>query len=274
MSSLLRGGTDYGLISMEKIKFPKEIKFYVPLVILFLIMMALMPRAPKFQYEYRKGSPWMYETLVAQFDFPILKSNSELFTELDDRISEVIPYYRLDQSISVKKLKDFSVQNLGEWQDAKSPLFNALAGAYQAGILNRDKPEDNTTSSKEAVIYIQKDKRSVKAPAAEFYTIEEARNLVESALLNTYPGCNADSLYQALGLGSLLAPNMIFDEEITKQIHNNSISVLSETEGIFRAGNIIVAEEQIVTEDIEKLLKSYKAEYDIVIGSEGGSWTT
>ena len=58
-------------------KFPRRFRIYVPLICLFVLLTFLMPRNPKFNFDYKKGTPWMYETLVAQFDFPILKTEAE-----------------------------------------------------------------------------------------------------------------------------------------------------------------------------------------------------
>ena len=66
---------------MEKIYFPKRFRVYIPLICLFVLLVFLMPRASKFHYDYRKGSPWMYETLIAQFDFPVLKTDQQLQQE-------------------------------------------------------------------------------------------------------------------------------------------------------------------------------------------------
>ena len=60
------------MLIMEKLKFPKKIGVYLPLIGLMVLLVFLMPRSPKFNYDYRKGAPWMHETLVAQFDFPVL----------------------------------------------------------------------------------------------------------------------------------------------------------------------------------------------------------
>ena len=80
---------------MEKLKFPKQFKVYLPLIMLFMLLVFMMPRSPKFVYDYKKGGPWMYETLVAQFDFPIYKTNSQILAEKQAAASTVIPYYRL-----------------------------------------------------------------------------------------------------------------------------------------------------------------------------------
>ena len=63
---------------MERIRFPKHIRVYLPLVLLFVILLLMMPRAGNFRYDYKKGSPWMYDELVTRFDFPVQKSAAEI----------------------------------------------------------------------------------------------------------------------------------------------------------------------------------------------------
>ena len=63
----------------------------MPLIALFALLVFIMPKSPKFNYDYRKGSPWMYETLIAQFDFPVLKTEAQLQAEREKAGSNVIP---------------------------------------------------------------------------------------------------------------------------------------------------------------------------------------
>ena len=83
-------------------RFPSKFKVYLPLVVLFALLVFLMPKAPKFSYDYQKGSPWMYETLIAQFDFPILKTEAQIQQEMEKAWQSVIPYYKLNKSVSVQ----------------------------------------------------------------------------------------------------------------------------------------------------------------------------
>ena len=53
----------------------------VPLAAIFLVIVFLMPRNSKFPYDYRKGREWKYETLFAQFDFPIYKTEDQIREE-------------------------------------------------------------------------------------------------------------------------------------------------------------------------------------------------
>ena len=68
---------------MHKSNIPTSVRIYISLAGLFLILLLIMPRTGKFNYDYKKGSPWAYETLVAQFDFPILKTQEQIQTEME-----------------------------------------------------------------------------------------------------------------------------------------------------------------------------------------------
>ena len=47
------------------------IRILVPLGLAFVLLALLMPKGAKFAYDYHKGRSWKYETLYAQYDFPI-----------------------------------------------------------------------------------------------------------------------------------------------------------------------------------------------------------
>ena len=62
-----------------------------PLAVAFLLLVLLMPRSAKFAYDYRKGRTWKYETLYAQFDFPIYKTDEQIREERGKSSSVAIP---------------------------------------------------------------------------------------------------------------------------------------------------------------------------------------
>ena len=57
---------------------PPALKTWFPFIVLFVFLALILPRSPKFGYDYRKGSEWKYETLYSQFDFPILKTDEQM----------------------------------------------------------------------------------------------------------------------------------------------------------------------------------------------------
>ena len=77
-------------------KLPKIPRRFLPLIVLTLVLLLIMPRTAKFGYDYKKGSPWPYETLIAEFDFPVLKTEDQILEERESAGSVIIPYYRKD----------------------------------------------------------------------------------------------------------------------------------------------------------------------------------
>ena len=256
---------------MEKINFPKKFKAYLPLIALFVLLVFIMPKSPKFNYDYRKGSPWMYETLIAQFDFPILKTDAQLQAEREKAGLNAIPYFRVDGKASSGSMSAVSELDLGKWSDARMAISDAVTILYSKGImapaasLNMEELLQNS----EGLIYVQKNRRAEKVPVSEVFTLEEASTMMRETLAAACPGCDIDSLYSAAGIASLIAPDLIFDQQTTDLIHEESIDYVSVTQGVVRAGQVIVSEGEMVTAEIEQLLDSYKAEFDMGVGYGG-----
>ena len=253
---------------MEKFNLPRKFKVYIPLLALFLILVFMMPRSPKFNYDYRKGSPWLHETLVAQFDFPVLKTEAQLLEEREKAGSVFIPYYKLDGKVASRSMNAVSSLELGKWSDAKVVISDALTSLYSKGITAPNAVADieDMRTDPDALVYIQKDRRAVKVPLSEVYTLEDATAFLHESLAKAFPRCNVDSLVTAASLSSLIVPDLVYDQQTTDLIHEESINYISPTQGVIRAGQVIVSEGEIVTAEIEQLLDSYRAEYNTSVG--------
>lgn len=253
---------------MRKINIPRTFRAYLPLIGLFLLLVFIMPRSPKFNYDYVKGSPWMHETLLAQFDFPVLKTEAQLLEEREKAGSDIVPYYRHDaKALSQSRLALASLDMDG-YSFLKPVLEDNLAYVYSKGILapsagqNTEELKDNPAS----LIFLQKDRRAMKVPVSEVFTIEDAETYLYDGLLKAYPEIDADSLYLALPLNTVIIPDLIFDQQTTDLVHEEKVNFVSATQGVIRTGQVIVSEGEIVTAEIEQLLDSYKAEYDKSVG--------
>jgi hypothetical protein len=80
------------------LKIIKNIKVDLLLKIIFFLFSAiitvlLIPGPGKFRYEFQKGEPWKHETLIADFDFPVYKSDEFIKAEKDSILENVKPYY-------------------------------------------------------------------------------------------------------------------------------------------------------------------------------------
>ena len=250
---------------MENINFPKRFRVYLPLIALLVLMVLLMPRTPKFHSDYRKGAPWMYETLISQFDFPVLKTEAQLQEEREKVGSSVVPYFRIDQNVRPQVESRLASLDFGKYQDIRHRISAALTEIYSRGIL----ASSGTDNAPSDLIYVQKDKRAVKVPVVEIYTPETARQKIYSSVLELTSREVADSLLTATGIMELITPDLVFDQQTTDLVHEESIDFISPTQGIVRTGQVLVSNGEIVTAEIEQLLDSYKAEYDANMGYSG-----
>jgi hypothetical protein len=115
---------------MEKINFPRKFKVYLPLILIFILLVFLMPRSSRFSYDYKKGSPWKYETLIAQFDFPILKTDEQYQLELENAGSRVIPYFRYDSKVASKAADAMSAMDFDTLDVVRQAAEDAASHIY------------------------------------------------------------------------------------------------------------------------------------------------
>lgn len=244
---------------------PRSYKVYIPLVLLFAVVLALMPRTEKFNYSYKKGSPWMHETLVAQFDFPILKTDAQLREEMLAAGSKVIPYYKYSEVVVEDVSEALQRADLENYAGLRQEVSRLLSEIYSKGVIS-----DNDEAGRPSpIIYIQKDRRASKYPTDEVYTVSEAKAELLSGVRRRYAGINADSLFRKSGIYDRIVPNLYFDRQTTELVHDEATDYISPTSGIVNAGRLIVSNGEIITAEVEQLLDSYKAEYENSLGYSG-----
>ena len=121
---------------MKSIRFPKQFRVYAPLIAVFLVLVFVFPKTAKFTYDYKKGSPWMSEDLVAQFDFPVLKSDFQIQQERDKASEQVIPYYRQNPSVLQQVEKELADIDLGSYPGIRGELAAMLSKIYDKGVIS------------------------------------------------------------------------------------------------------------------------------------------
>lgn len=235
----------------------------IPLVVLFLVLTLIFPRTAKFSYDYRKGSPWSHETLLAQFDFPILKTDEQIREEKSRSKSVVIPYYRYRQDIVDNCRKAAEGIDMGGYSYLRPLIVASMDGIYSNGVVPDEGVKlDGHSDPSGAVLYIQKDKRAGKKPVSEVFKESEAKNRLLSDIAAKYPRINADSVLRSAGIYDFIVPNLEYDPKTTELVRSESSNQVSTTQGFVSAGQLIVSEGEIVTAEIAQMLDSYKVEYE------------
>lgn len=242
----------------------------IPLVVLFLVLTLIFPRTAKFSYDYRKGSPWSHETLLAQFDFPILKTDEQIREEKSRSKSVVIPYYRYRQDIVDNCRKAAEGIDMGGYSYLRPLIVASMDGIYSNGVVPDEGVKlDGHSDLSGAVLYIQKDKRAGKKPVSEVFKESEAKNRLLSDIAAKYPRINADSVLRSAGIYDFIVPNLEYDPKTTELVRSESSNQVSTTQGFVSAGQLIVSEGEIVTAEIAQMLDSYKVEYENSMGYGG-----
>lgn len=242
----------------------------IPLVVLFLVLTLIFPRTAKFSYDYRKGSPWSHETLLAQFDFPILKTDEQIREEKSRSKSVVIPYYRYRQDIVDNCRKAAEGIDMGGYSYLRPLIVASMDGIYSNGVVPDEGVKlDGHSDPSGAILYIQKDKRAGKKPVSEVFKESEAKNRLLSDIAAKYPRINADSVLRSAGIYDFIVPNLEYDPKTTELVRSESSNQVSTTQGFVSAGQLIVSEGEIVTAEIAQMLDSYKVEYENSMGYGG-----
>ena len=255
---------------MAKTGIPKEPKIYLSLFVLFLLLLFMMPRTGKFNYDYKKGSPWAYETLVAQVDFPVLKTAEQLQAEKDALGSSIVPYYKFSEDIARDALSEAENVNYGQYSYMRPKVVQSLTDIYQRGVMaDEASAREENFSSADEILFLQRDKRASKVPSSDIYTMSGARAKLLADLVRTFPDVRVDSVFRAIGLDETLQPNLLYDKETTDLVHAETVDYISPTQGFVNAGQLIVSKGEIVTAEIAQYLDSYKAEYEESLGYDG-----
>ena len=248
-----------------KFLLPKDRSVYAWLGVLFVVLLLIMPRNGKFSYDYRKGSPWAYDNLVAQFDFPILKTTEELQSERDAAGSDMIPYFRYSDELMQQVIRGAEGLPMDDNAALKARILAALRSVYEKGVL----ADGAVEGSSDAVLFVQREKRAARTVVSNLYTVGKARARIHAEADGAYAGTNLDSLLTACGVYDLVVPNLVYDKETTALVHAQSADYISPTRGYVSAGQQIVSKGEIVTAEIQQMLDSYKAEYEQSLGYGG-----
>ena len=249
----------------------KKRSVYVSLSLAFIVMILFFPAEGKFPYEYHKGRPWMYETLVAPIDFPILKTQAELFEEKDAAASKVVPYYIYDESAGAEQMDRLAHLQVRYSipQDLEKELQGALRQVYETGII----PDNNESApSRTSYVIVQRNKRATEELLSDLYTVTSAWQYIKNDIFINMPQYNADSLLALYGIDKLVHPNLTFSQQNTELLHKEAMDYISPTKGMVYSGQLIVTEGETITADIQQMLDSYKAEYEMSYGYTGNIW--
>lgn len=257
---------------------------------LFLLTLALIvyafPRQAKFKYEFTKGKPWMHETIIAPFDFSILKSIEEIESEKDIINKQHAPIFNFNDAIfeikaeefvnlfedkwslekKIQKDLKFTFSNIFKLKSARNNTkkhdlvnfgFNKLQEIYSKGII-----QQNLDNSHGSQVLLKKGSLAEKRDIIDFYTINSAAN--EINLMDKLSEKEFTFIVPLL-LASL-EQNIIYDKIASDELLQSELNSINISQGLIIEGQIIVNKGEIVNSDRYQKLLSLKEDF------EGAEW--
>lgn len=247
----------------------KRFGIYLAFAIAVVVMMAVYPKNSRFDNIYEIGMPWDYETLIADFDFPILKTEQEMLREKEEKSSDVINCYIFDAAVAENAIKSFeSAADAGGVSMALVGIISDdMRKMYEAGIV----PAVDAALDDE-VILVKRGKRMSEENLKNVWPLHDALERIGEDVENFDSELNVDEIFALCSIKTALQPNMWYDERTTSMFHKEAVDYISPTKGMFYAGQLVVSEGELITPDICEILDSYRAEYEKIHGEDTTGW--
>jgi putative nucleotidyltransferase with HDIG domain len=247
-------------------KYSSNLKYIMMIFTVFLITLFL-PKQPRFRYEFEKGKVWMNKDLISPFSFAILKTNPQVNIDKKNALKNILPVYKLDKEITNDALEGFSNEFDVKWKSTqldekektvyKNESYKLLTSIYQKGVIGLN--VKHQTNDKNYDFSLVENNVATEENTQDIFTAEtalqyfranfKASNQVMSDLITNLAEDH-------------ITPNITFNERLTQVIQENTINSISTTKGMVQKGEIIVAKNDRIDDEIYQKLESYKATYD------------
>jgi putative nucleotidyltransferase with HDIG domain len=231
----------------------------------------LIPKSVRFPYTFEEGKPWRYDNLLAPYDFPIRKTETELSADRARVEAAFIPFYEKDSTIVDQVLRDYERDLGGLWVQlsrADSSWGNKADSArlqrigretlhnwYRQGLLEGDSALRN--GRPERYLYqLEGNEASLRLPGHYLDTSAALGRLAFHPQL--LPGETA--MMQQVLRGVLL-PNVHYLHEKSQQALNDELSAISPYRGKVSKGEKIVFSGELISPEQASVLHSYREEF-------------
>ena len=231
--------------------------------LLSLVLLVLfMQRESKFGYNYELGRPWQYAPLIAQYDFPIYKSDAQLKADRDSAMSGFQPFVVLDSAMASEQMTRFSEDCVGGVlkelpQSYKSFIHKKLRQVYEQGVIEGDLMSELHENNYDGVRQVD----GTNAESLSKTTLFTPRSAYEFIM-------NADSTHFThdvlvrFHINDYLQPNLVYDSVRTDQAKTDILASVSATTGMVQVGQKIIDRGEIINDAGYSILSSFQREME------------
>ncbi|WP_298513073.1 HDIG domain-containing metalloprotein [uncultured Kordia sp.] len=238
-----------------------------------VLVVYLFPKGGKFQFEFQKGKPWQYETLIAPFDFPIVKTLEEIEEDKARGIASAKTYYEYDSEVVTRVTNNFETQfqqlfsidsliDTGGYNNLKRKTSRLLSNFYRNGIIAT---LDESKFGK-LVGLVENNIELGTVGYNQFIKLNSLQDyindFVEREMLEKYETLLYNLFFE------IIEPNVVINQEHTNSMLAQKLKEISPTRGNVQKGIRIIAKGEVVEGQKLEQLNSLKKEYESQVWNE------
>lgn len=230
------------------------------LLVMVTLLTYFLPRESKFGYEYEQGRPWRYAPLIAAFDFPIYKTQTEVETERDSALSQFQPFFTEDTQVAKRQMTAFRRDFLQGRHGTLPPsclthVEKLMEEVYRGGIV------EAATLSKMAQertpgIRIVEGTEAIARPLGELNSTRSAYEYIMHADTVHF----SREMLARCNINEYLEANLNVDSAKTRAAREDAIASVSPASGMVQSGQRIIDRGEIVSAEQYKILQSFERE--------------
>lgn len=218
------------------------------------LIVYFLPRESEYNFQFEEGRPWPYSQLMADFDFPIYKSEDLIAKETDSIMRYFTPYFAENDSLPQRQLfllKQRLEENSPNDTRQQRLILNAMRSVFQQGIMDTEQYSQLIRDSI-GQISIYRQREAFRRPIGQVYSTKAAYEFMNSDSLEL-----DKALMRQCKLAELLVPNLEYDNERSSELRNDLISSISFTSDMVFSGTKIVDRGEIVTPTTYRIIESW-----------------
>ena len=228
-------------------------------IITVTLVVWFMPRNEKQQFRYDVGKPWMYGSFIANFDFPIYKTDETIKAEQDSVMELFQPYYNYNTKVEAQEIAKFR-HDFQEGFDNLPPgymriIIDRLHRLYQAGIINT--PEyNNLAKDSTSMVRVVKGKQASSLQINCIYSTMSAYEMIfDDEIL-----AKERHILQRMNLTNYITANLIYDKDRSETEQNDLMSSIPIASGMVMSGQKIIDRGEIINDYTYRVLNSLDRE--------------
>ncbi len=248
-----------------------------------ILIVILFPRQSGFFWEFSQARPWMYEDLIAPFNFAIQKTPAELEREREEILKEYTPFFREEPAIYDQQFQLMNTRFELLWSENfaemsipdrikdyhKNIAINIFDSIYQTGIIFLE--GELTDAPAETNILILDGAVARSRQVGDFFTVREAFQFANKILEKE----NIEPRYRSLlrnVIENSITHTVFWDEETNNKAISSALERISPTRGMVQQGEKIISKGELITAENFKILESFRAEYIRQLGSTSANY--